>query len=302
MPTSTAIGLVLARPPRLLGHEPFFGELIAGIEEILGAEEKSLLLHVVPDHASEIAAYHRWMAGNMVGAVVVVNLIEEDLRIAVLQELGMPAVVLGGPSTGMPFTNVWVDDAQGTRDAVAYLAGLGHRTLARVSGPHRLAHTRARSDAFSNECRKWSTDCTIIEGDYTEEKGRHAARSLLGRHEAPTAIIFDNDIMALAALSVAGEMHVRVPEQLSLLAWDDSAMCRLASPTLSAMVIDVHGMGQLVGTCVLNTLAGGPVRSYAGPMPRLTARGSTGAPTLARPTAAPAPNGSPEVTTQSPEA
>ncbi|RMB59053.1 LacI family DNA-binding transcriptional regulator [Tessaracoccus antarcticus] len=296
MSTSAAVGLVLARPPRLLGHEPFFGELIAGIEEILGAEDQSLLLHVVPDHAAEIAAYHRWTAGNMVDAVVVVNMIENDPRIAVLQELGMPAVVVGGPSTGMPFTNIWIDDAQGMRDAVAYLAGLGHRTLARVSGPHVLAHTRARSDAFSEECRSRSLEGTILEGDYTEEKGRHAARSLLGRPDAPTAIIFDNDIMALAALSVAGEMGVRVPEQLSLLAWDDSAMCRLANPALSAMVIDVHGMGQLVGTCVLNTLAGGPVRAHAAPLPRLTARGSTGSPILESSAPASANDPTPEVT------
>ncbi len=278
MNRTNAIGLVLARPPRLLGHEPFFGELIAGVEEILSREDYSLLLHVVPDHTAEIAAYHRWANGAMVDAVIVVNVIRDDPRYAVLQELGLPAVVVGGPSTGMMFSNVWIDDAQAMRDAVAYLASLGHTTLARVSGPHVLAHTSARSDAFREECDARSIVGTIIEGDYTEEYGRHAARSLLGRPDTPTAIVFDNDIMALAALSVAQEMGIGVPNQLSLLAWDDSAMCRLASPPLSAMMIDVHGMGQLTGTCVLNTLAGGPPRSHGAPLPRLTARGSTGAP------------------------
>lgn len=151
-------------------------------------------------------------------------------------------------------------------------------TLARVGGPHVLAHTSARSDAFREECDARSIVGAIIEGDYTEENGRHAARSLLGRPETPTAIVFDNDIMALAALPVAQEMGISVPSHLSLPAWDDSAMCRLASPPLSAMMIDVHGMGQLTGTCVLNTLAGGPPRSHGAPLPRLTARGSTGAP------------------------
>ena len=279
MKSSTkAIGLVLARPPRLLGHEPFFGELIAGIEEILGSEEYSLLLHVVPNHAAEIAAYERWARGNMVDAVIVVNVFQDDPRMAVLQKLGLPAVVVGGPSTGMAFSSVWIDDAQAMRDAVAHLANLGHTVLAQVSGPHVLAHTRLRSDAFLEECATRGIVGSIIEGDYTEEKGRHATRSLLGRPQAPTAIVFDNDVMALAALSVAGEMGIAVPDQLSLLAWDDSAMCRLANPALSAMVIDVHGMGQLTGTCMLNTLAGGPVRSHAAPLPRLTSRGSTGVP------------------------
>lgn len=269
---------MLARPSRLLGHEPFFGELIAGIEEILSTEDRSLLLHVVPDHDAEIVAYRRWAAGRMVDAVVVVNLMQSDRRIDVLQELGLPAVVVGGPSTGMAFSNVWIDDAQAMRDAVAYLAGLGHRTLARVSGPHVLTHTITRSEAFTSECASRGIEGTIVESDYSEEHGRHSARSLLGRRSPPTAMIFDNDVMALAALSVAGEMGKSVPRELSLLAWDDSAMCRLSTPALTAMVIDVHGMGQLVGSCVLNSLARGGIHAHAAPLARLMVRASTGEP------------------------
>lgn len=281
-----AVGLVLARPPRLLGHEPFFGELIAGIEEIIAPEHHSLLLHVVPDHAAEIAAYERWAAGRMVDAVILVNLIQDDPRIPVLKKLGLRAVVVGGDGSGMGFSNVWIDDAQAMRDAVGYLAGLGHTNLARVSGPHVLSHTSTRSLAFTEECERRSIGGAIIESDYTEENSRTAARSLLGRPDVPTAIIFDNDIMALAALSVANEMGVSVPRELSLLAWDDSAMCRLSAPPLSAMVSDVHGMGQLVGSCVLNSLAGGPVHAHASPTARLMVRGSTGVPAPSPPTPA----------------
>jgi len=273
---SEAVGLVLARPARMLGHEPFFGELIAGIEEVLATENRSLLLHVVPDHSAEISAYRRWAAGCMVEGVVVVNVIRDDPRVPVLVELGVPAVVVGGPRTGMDVTNIWIDDARAMRDAVAYLIGLGHDRLARVSGPHHLGHTYARSEAFLDECERSSAHAVIVEGDYSEEAGKRAARSLLGRQGTPSAIVFDNDVMALAALTVAGEMRIDVPGQLSLLAWDDSALCRLSNPPLSAMTLDVHAMGQQVGTCVLNTLADGPVRSHMAPLPRLTARASTG--------------------------
>ncbi len=272
---SDAVGLVLARPARMLGHEPFFGELIGGIESVLATEDRSLLLHVVPDHAAEIAAYRRWAAGSMVDAVVVVNVVDDDPRLPVLSSLGLPAVVVGGPRGGMEFTNVWIDDEQAMRDAVAYLVGLGHSSLARVSGPVSLLHTRARTAGFTAQCDALAVRGISVEGDYTEEAGKHAVRSLLGRRDAPTAIIFDNDVMALAALGVAQEMGIAVPGRLSLLAWDDSALCRLASPPLSAMALDVHGMGQQVGTCVLTTLAGGPPRPHQAPTPRLSARAST---------------------------
>ncbi|RHA43604.1 LacI family DNA-binding transcriptional regulator, partial [Cellulomonas rhizosphaerae] len=253
------------------------------IEEVLATENRSLLLHVVRDHGAEIEAYRRWAAGAMVDAVVVVNVVLDDPRIPVLSQLGIPAVVVGGPSGGMEFSNVWIDDAQASRDAVDYLVGLGHTRLGRVSGPRDLIHTRARSDAFVDQCARSSVHGVIVEGDYTEESGKSAARSLLGRRGAPSAIIFDNDVMALAALAVSAEMGIAVPGSLSLLAWDDSALCRLSNPPLSAMTLDVHAMGQQVGTCVLNTLADGPVRAYMAPMQRLSARRSTGRPTAPAP-------------------
>ncbi|ASR53971.1 LacI family transcriptional regulator [Cellulomonas sp. PSBB021] len=269
-----AVGLVLARPARLLGIEPFFAELISGIEERLSTEGRSLLLHVVPDHEAEIAAYRRWASGG-VDAVVVVNVALVDQRLEVLAELGIPTVVVGGPTRDLPFSHVWIDNARAMRDAVAHLAALGHERLARVSGPATLAHTQARTDAFVAECERLGVQGVVVEGDYLEESGTRATRSLLGRGSPPSAIVYDNDVMAVAGLQVAGEMGVPVPERLSLLAWDDSALCRLAHPPLSAMSLDVHAMGGQVADCVLDVLADGPVRSYTAPLPRLVSRGST---------------------------
>lgn len=272
-----AVGLVLARPARMLGLEPFFMELIAGIEETLAADGRSLLLHVVPDHEAEIRAYRRWGQGEMVDAVVVVNLVDDDPRLPVLVELGIPTVVVGGPRGDLPFSNVWIDNAQVTRDAVRHLVALGHRDLARVSGPRTLAHTQDRTVAFVSECERLGVHGTVLEGDYTEASGTRATRALLGRRGAPSAIVYDNDVMAVAGLGVAGEMGVPVPERLSLLAWDDSALCRLAHPPLSAMSLDVHAMGTQVADCVLNVVAGGPVASYEAKLPRLVTRGTTAA-------------------------
>jgi len=282
---SDAVGLVLARPARMLGVEPFFAELIAGIEEGLAGEERSLLLHVVPDHRTEIAAYRRWAGGSMVEAVIVVNLIVDDPRPAVLLELGIPAVALGGSPTGMPLSNVWIDDARAMRDAVDYLVGLGHTRLGRVSGPAELDHTRARSVAFDSESSRWRVQHATAEGDYSEESGRAATLSLLSRDEPPSAVVYDNDIMAMAGLAAAADVGVSVPGGLSLLAWDDSTLCRLSNPALSAMTLDVYAMGSQVAQAVLNMLAGGPITAYMAPLPRLSARASTAAASLAVPPA-----------------
>lgn len=273
-----AIGFVLARPARTLGVEPFTMELVGGIEERLAGEDHSLLLHVVPDVETEIATYRRWAEGQMVDAVIVVNLTRDDDRLDVLTAVGMPTVVVGGPRRDLPFTNVWIDNAQAMRDAVAHLASLGHTRLAQISGPGELAHTQARVEAFREECERRRIDGVVVQADYTEEGGARATRTLLGRTGPPSAIIYDNDVMAVAGLGVAAEMDVPVPGRLSILAWDDSTLCRLATPPLSVMSLDVHGMGALAADCVLNVLAGGPVRSHTAPQPHLVPRGSTAPP------------------------
>ncbi|WP_243738269.1 LacI family DNA-binding transcriptional regulator [Cellulomonas shaoxiangyii] len=273
---SDAIGLVLARPARMLGLEPFFMELIAGIEESLSTDGRSLLLHVVPDHEAEIRAYRRWGEGEMVDAVVLVNLVQDDPRLAVLRELGIPTVVVGGPQRALDgVAHVWIDNAQAMRDAVGYLVGLGHTTIGRVSGPSALAHTQARTAALLDECAALGARGVVVEGDYGEESGTRATRALLGRGNAPSAVVYDNDVMAVAGLGVAHELGLSVPEDVALLAWDDSALCRLSHPPLSAMSLDVHAMGVQVADSVLNLLASGRPTSSIAPLPRLVARDST---------------------------
>ena len=137
--TGDAVGLVIARPARMLGIEAFMMELVAGLEETLAPRGVSVLLHVVPDHAAELEAWRRWADGLMVAGLVVVDLFgESDPRLSALVGLGLPAVLLGGPRTGLPIFSVFVDDAAGMDDALTALAGMGHRRVGRVSGPARL--------------------------------------------------------------------------------------------------------------------------------------------------------------------
>ncbi|NKY40484.1 LacI family transcriptional regulator, partial [Cellulomonas septica] len=134
-----AVGLVLRQPTRLLGLEAFSMQLIAGIEESLSAEGRSLLLHIVGSLDAELATYRRWAEQHQVEAVVLHNLTVDDPRLDALAGLGVPAVVVGGPSRDLPVANVFVDNAAEAHEAVEHLVALGHRRVARVTGPHDLA-------------------------------------------------------------------------------------------------------------------------------------------------------------------
>ena len=79
--------------------------------------------------------------------------------------------------------------------------------------------------------------------DYSGEDGARVTRRLLSAARRPTAIIYDNDVMAIAGLGVAQEMGLSVPGDLSIVAWDDSSLCRLVHPPLTALQRDIPAYG-----------------------------------------------------------
>jgi DNA-binding LacI/PurR family transcriptional regulator len=275
---ASSVGLVLRRSPRTLGIDPFYSEIIAGMEGVLGERGYSVLLQVVPDLDAELATYERWAGLGTVAGVLLSDLVEEDVRADRLRALGLAAVVLGEPASSEPVTSVRVDNYGAMRDAVHALTRLGHRRIGRVSGPLSLLHSKARASAFDSAVREAGAEGSIVEGDYTESSGAVATRALLAAATPPTAIVYDNDMMAVGGLAVAQELGIPVPEQLSLLAWDDSTFCRLAVPPLSAMSHDVHELGQLAGVALLALLGGGRVPSREAPLPHFIPRGTTAPP------------------------
>lgn len=273
------LGLVVDRPARMLGIESFFMQLISGIESTLSASSTGLLLQVTEDQDSEMEAYRRWWAQRRVDGVIVVDLRRDDPRVGLLEELRLPAVVIGGPEGLGNLPGVWSDDRAAITSVVEYLAALGHRRIARVAGMRELWHTEARTEALAAAVDALGlTALPTVHTDYSGEDGARATRALLGRRPAPTAIIYDNDVMAVAGVSVAHEMGVAIPGQLSVIAWDDSPLCQLVHPQLSAVSRDIAAYGARAAECLLEMLAGTPVSVVEDTTPQLVPRGSSAPP------------------------
>ncbi|MFJ5259845.1 LacI family DNA-binding transcriptional regulator [Streptomyces sp. NPDC088387] len=271
------VGLAIARPARMLGLEPFYMEFVSGIESVLARRSCSLLLRLVePDEETQV--HREWWQGNRVSGSILVDLRVNDPRIAALSELGLPAVVVGHPSLAGPFTSVWTDDAAAIGEAVRYLAALGHRRIARVGGPAELGHSAIRTQAFTETARELGVQGRTVVADFSADQGSRACRTLLVSAERPTAIVFDNDLMAVAGLGVASELGMSVPRDVSLLAWDDSQLCQLTRPSLSAMQHDVFSFGADVAETLFEVMASREVESHAAQAPRLVPRGSTAPP------------------------
>lgn len=283
---SRLMGLVVNRPARLIGLEPWYMELISGLQEVHGPLGVGLALQLVDLPEDEAAALRDWAGRRQVDAVALTDVGWRDPRLEMLAGLGLPGVVLsppwpgdddfGPPAQPSRWPWLWIDDTVGARLALRYLAALGHRRIARVAGPADYAHTIARDAALAQEASRLGLSAPqTVTADYSQERGGEAVRGLLIAPDRPSAIIFDNDIMAAAALQVAHELNLTVPDDLSLVAWDDSIVARLTAPALTAVKTDVRAYGMRLAEA-MNQLADAiPVASGPVGTVGLEVRGST---------------------------
>jgi DNA-binding LacI/PurR family transcriptional regulator len=247
-----AFGFVLARPPELLGADPFFPSFIAGVETVLASAGYSLVLQVVTGQAAEKAGYRKLAAEGRVDGVFVVDLRSKDSRIGLLSELKLPAVTMNRPDIASPFPAVSVDDQLGIGQAVAHLAELGHTRIAHVSGPLEFLHSRCRRDAWAAGLKRAGlARGPLVASDFTAAGGAKASARLLDLADPPTAIVYANDVMAIAGLGVAHNRGMRVPRDLSVTGFDDIELAMHVHPPLTTVATNPFGWGQAAARSLL---------------------------------------------------
>lgn len=296
-----AVGLVIARPPETLRADPFFPAFIAGLESVLTETGHALVLHVVPDHQRELGSYRRLAYEGRVDGVFVTDLHIDDPRPALLADLGLPAVIVGPAVADEYWPALGVDDGPGIAAAVEHLALLGHTDIAHVSGPWDMVHGRSRREAWATALANAGLPLgRCVEADFSAEAGAAATRELLDMAEPPTAIVYANDLMAMAGMSLAVARGVDVPGELSITGYDDTEIAAHLQPSLTTVSSDVIEWGRAAATRLLEVMDKKPASELILQPPRLVIRNSTGQvkkspPQAARPSRGRPPSGRPRM-------
>ncbi|UNS95435.1 LacI family transcriptional regulator [Streptomyces tubbatahanensis] len=272
------LALVVRRPTDVLGADPHFSELITGIEGELSPRGYGLLLHLVAGVREETALYQRFAAEGRVDGALLTDARADDPRPALVARLRLPAVVLGPPDAAGPVPSVGLGhQGAGVEEVVAHLSGLGHRRIAYVAGPAELHHTRLRRDAFEAALkaaglRPWA----VLHTDFTEVSATATTEALLAAPDRPTAIVYANDSMAVCGIGAAQRAGLRVPDDLSVVGYDNLPLGHWLHPRLTTVDQQV----QRVGGAAARTLLARCGEDVAAPVledrPRLVVRESTG--------------------------
>jgi len=255
--------------------EMFFSQVLAGVEDEVAPAGHTVLTVAAASPHEEMEIYRRWAAEGTVQAVVLRDLRRDDPRPALLEELDLGFVTLGDITQEGPEAAVLVDNAAAMSSILAQLWDLGHERIAHLGGPSDLLHSRLRRAAYLTDMAAAGGMALTAEGDYSGEDGAAALATFLRAETRPTAVICDNDAMAIGALEAAAELGVTVPDELSVIGWEDSMACQLHDPPVAVLGHSLRLTGSLVGRALQALVADPPHRErILRPVPVLLARGT----------------------------
>jgi DNA-binding LacI/PurR family transcriptional regulator len=275
--TNRSFALGLVRDTAAPG-DSFFPAFITGVERNLSPAGQALVLTSASAGLNEAETYRKLASERRVDGVILTDLRAADERLALVAALGLAAVTVGKPDIDSPFPAVPVDAVAGAEAMVDHLVGLGHRSLAHVSGSTTILLEGRRRTAFEHACATRGVACRIIETDSSAREGGEATRRLIfDPATRPTAITYSNDRMALAGIGVAQRWGLSVPGDVSIAAFDESDIASYVYPSLTSVVTDAEEWGALAARTLLAAIAGIELGDIALAPPRLVARESTAA-------------------------
>ena len=259
---------------------PFFPELVRSFEEIAlknGLEVIVANTGYDPERMSR--SVRRMIARKAEGVAVMTSEMEEGL-IAQLKTQRIPVVFLDTGQAGLRTSNIEIKYEYGINEAVRHLVQLGHKRIGFISGPLTYSSARARQTAFLEcvqNCGLLQDEELIQTGNFKIEGGEAAMKSLLSVEKQPTAIIASNDMSAIGAMRVAIIAGLRVPDDISIIGFDDIDFCQITQPPLTTIQISRQNLAEKAFDALTSIIKGKSQRGRNYSIEtHLIIRGSTG--------------------------
>ena len=176
-----------------------------------------------------------------------------------LASIHIPVITVDHRGEHAEFPSIATDCHGGARLAIKHLIDLGHRRIAYIAGDERLASARDRHHAYCETLAQYGLPldpALIVPGDFTQGRGFAATRELLALGEPPSAIFAANDLMAFGAIAAIREAGLRVPDDISVIGFDDIPTAAQFYPPLTTVRQPLHQIGRSAVSTLLALIAG----------------------------------------------
>ncbi|MDB5764759.1 MAG: LacI family transcriptional regulator [Herminiimonas sp.] len=260
---------------------PVFSPIVRGLEEELSGAGFSVLVANTGGTPAEQDRLLERMIGSMVDGLVIATASRQDFLVQRCLQEGMPAVLVNRGEDARHVPEVVNDDFLSMKLAVDHLSDLGHKRIAHLSGPTRLATGAMREQGFrlAMESRRLKPAAVVECSDFTREAGARSCAALLDKHDGVTAIIAGNDLIALGCYDILAARGLRCPGDISIIGHNDMPLIDMLAPPLTSLRIQHREMGRQAARLLLNHLQQpdmAPVRITLAP--ELMVRKSTASP------------------------
>lgn len=238
---------------------PFFAGLVQAIEETASQEGYSVVLASTGDDPEKEARYVPVLRDRQVDGLISATSGANEQLYRQLYEEGFPIVLVDRVIPTLPLSHVLLNNEKGVRDVLQYLTRLGHKRIAVVTGrPTELTPRAERVEAFERYASAYGLEIRpeyVVVDAPTEGGGYRAGLRILGMAERPTAVLSTLNVMTLGLLQCCIDKGVCIPDELSLITFDDVNWCKVAQPALTAVAQPVAEFGVHAISLLLQQLA-----------------------------------------------
>jgi len=216
---NNAIGLVMPGYPGIF-HSFYAIEIIRGIGHACESLQMDMVFHITNGQNP--------LNSNTVGGIIFADIIENRKQVESAVAMGTPCMIINNQEDDLDVSYIAVDNVKGGQLAADYLASLGHQRIATVTGNLNTQAGAQRLKGFKKLLKEKSIDLPkeyIVEGDYSRRCARLATEQFLELSDSPTAIFAASDEMALEIIATLLEKGIKVPEEVSVVGFDDNPSC-----------------------------------------------------------------------------
>lgn len=238
-------------------RNPFFTDVVRGIEDRASAEGYSLVLCNSDEDLDKEAVYLDLAVAERMGGVILAPTSSTGTTIAKVLDGGIPVVAMDRLLEHDPVDAVVVDSVAGARDATAHLLEAGFTRVACITGPLDTTSGAGRLEGWRlahADAGVVPDEALVAAADFMESGGRAAASGLLAAR--PDAFFVANNLMTLGVLETLEEAGLRVPDDVGLVSFDDPAWARLMHPALTSIAQPTYEMGRQAAELLSRRLAG----------------------------------------------
>lgn len=256
VPSVRNIGIVLPPSDREAYENTFYLKAIRGISQVCNQRRVATTVVTGRDYDEILQSIQTLHRGRNVDGFILLYARKKDIVVDYLCEHGLLYVIIGKPSE---LTNQTIcidnDNLLAGREAADYLYAHGHRRIGYIGSRNDFIYASDRRAGYQlslllHELEVRADYCVEMDGISTE--GAQKLRELLSRKDRPTAFVVSDDILALALERVCVQMQLSIPEDVSIIAFNNSLYAQLASPQLTAVDINSYLLGQEAANQIIN--------------------------------------------------